>query len=42
MDGAGAALRLQQGWSFVAIGSDSTLLAAASRAALTQARNAAG
>lgn len=42
MDGAGARLRLQQGWSFVAIGSDSTLLAAASRAALAQARNAAG
>ncbi len=37
-DGAGAAQRLAQGWAFVAIGSDSTLLAAASRAALAQAR----
>ncbi len=38
-DGAAAAQRLGQGWSFVAIGSDSTLLAAASRAALQQARH---
>ena len=30
-DGAAAAQRLEQGWAFVAIGSDSTLLAAASR-----------
>ncbi|HET7474663.1 MAG TPA: aldolase/citrate lyase family protein [Dermatophilaceae bacterium] len=37
-DGAAAAQRLEQGWSFVAIGSDSTLLATASRAALDQAR----
>ena len=37
-DGAAAAQRLAQGWAFVAIGSDSTLLAAASRAALEQAR----
>ena len=37
-DGAAAAQRLEQGWTFVAIGSDSTLLAAASRAALDQAR----
>lgn len=37
-DGAAAAQRLDQGWAFVAIGSDSTLLAAASRAALEQAR----
>jgi 4-hydroxy-2-oxoheptanedioate aldolase len=40
-DGAGAATRLEQGWTFVAIGSDSTLLAAASRAALTRARTSA-
>jgi 2-dehydro-3-deoxyglucarate aldolase/4-hydroxy-2-oxoheptanedioate aldolase len=40
-DGAGAATRLEQGWTFVAIGSDSTLLAAASRAALGRARAAA-
>ena len=33
-DGAAAAQRLEQGWAFVAIGSDSTLLAAASRSAL--------
>ena len=38
-DGAAAAQRLEQGWSFVAIGSDSTLLAAASRAAIQQARS---
>ena len=39
-DGAAAAKRLEQGWTFVAIGSDSTLLAAASRAALAEARPA--
>jgi 2-dehydro-3-deoxyglucarate aldolase/4-hydroxy-2-oxoheptanedioate aldolase len=38
-DGAAAAQRLEQGWTFVAIGSDSTLLAVASRAALTTARS---
>lgn len=38
-DGAAAAERLAQGWAFVAIGSDSTLLAAASRAALDAARS---
>ena len=37
-DGAAAAKRIEQGWTFVAIGSDSTLLAAASRSALTTAR----
>jgi len=37
-DGAAAAERLSQGWTFVAIGSDSTLLAAASRLALSRAR----
>jgi 4-hydroxy-2-oxoheptanedioate aldolase len=37
-DGAAAAQRLEQGWRFVAIGSDSTLLAAAARAALDRAR----
>ena len=37
-DGVGAAQRLAQGWAFVAIGSDSTLLASASRAALELAR----
>ena len=37
-DGAAAAQRLRQGWMFVAIGSDSTLLAAACRSALDQAR----
>jgi 4-hydroxy-2-oxoheptanedioate aldolase len=37
-DGATAAQRLQEGWAFVAIGSDSTLLAAASRSALEHAR----
>jgi 4-hydroxy-2-oxoheptanedioate aldolase len=37
-DGSAAAQRLEQGWAFVAIGSDSTLLAAASRAALDRAR----
>ena len=40
-DGAAAATRIQQGWTFVAIGSDSTLLAAASRTALTAARTTA-
>ena len=40
-DGAAAAARLQQGWHFLAIGSDSTLLAAAGRTALTTARAAA-
>ncbi len=37
-DGAAAAARLEQGFSFVAIGSDSTLLAAAIRRELTLAR----
>lgn len=37
-DGAGAAARLEEGWTFVAIGSDCTLLVAASRAALHRAR----
>jgi 2-dehydro-3-deoxyglucarate aldolase/4-hydroxy-2-oxoheptanedioate aldolase len=37
-DGDAAAQRLEQGWAFVAIGSDSILLAAASRSALNQAR----
>ena len=40
-DGAAAAQRLAQGWSFVAIGSDSTLLASSARAALSQARGSA-
>ncbi|MDT7578728.1 MAG: 4-hydroxy-2-oxoheptanedioate aldolase [Pseudonocardiales bacterium] len=39
-DGAAAAQRLDEGWTFVAIGSDSTLLAAAARSALTHARSA--
>ena len=38
-DGPAAAGRRQQGWTFVAIGSDSTLLAAASRSALSTARS---
>lgn len=38
-DGAAAAQRIAQGWTFVAIGSDSTLLAGAARAALSTARN---
>ena len=38
-DGAAAAERVEEGWTFVAIGSDSTLLAAASRSALTDARS---
>ncbi len=37
-DGTSAAQRLEEGWTFVAIGSDSTLLATASRTALTHAR----
>ena len=37
-DGPAAAARRQQGWNFLAIGSDSTLLAAASRSALVSAR----
>jgi 2-dehydro-3-deoxyglucarate aldolase/4-hydroxy-2-oxoheptanedioate aldolase len=37
-DGAAAARRLEQGWSFVAIGSDSTLLAAAVSAEFARAR----
>jgi len=39
-DGAAAAKRVEQGWTFVAIGSDSTLLAAASQSALSTARAA--
>jgi 4-hydroxy-2-oxoheptanedioate aldolase len=39
-DGAAAARRLEQGWSFVAIGSDSTLLAAAVSAEFGRARTA--
>ena len=39
-DGAGAAARIAEGWTFVAIGSDSTLLAAAVTAHLKQARAA--
>lgn len=37
-DGPSAAQRVAQGWTFVAIGSDSTLLATAARSALTTAR----
>ena len=37
-DGAAAAARLDEGWTFVAIGSDSTLLVAAAREHLAQAR----
>jgi 2-dehydro-3-deoxyglucarate aldolase/4-hydroxy-2-oxoheptanedioate aldolase len=37
-DGAAAARRLDQGWSFVGIGSDSTLLAAAVTAEFGRAR----
>jgi len=40
-DGAAAARRLEQGWSFVGIGSDSTLLAAAVTAEFGRARTAA-
>ena len=36
-DGAAAAKRIEQGWTFVAIGSDSTLLAAAIQSAITTA-----
>jgi 4-hydroxy-2-oxoheptanedioate aldolase len=39
-DGAAAARRLEQGWSFVGIGSDATLLAAAVGAELGRARTA--
>jgi 2-dehydro-3-deoxyglucarate aldolase/4-hydroxy-2-oxoheptanedioate aldolase len=39
-DGAAAAARLEQGWSFVGIGSDSTLLAAAVTAEFGRARAA--
>ena len=39
-DGAAAAPRLEQGWSFVGIGSDSTLLAAAVTAEFGRARTA--
>ncbi|MEU1520316.1 aldolase/citrate lyase family protein [Streptomyces sp. NPDC005811] len=39
-DGAQAAARIAEGWTFVAIGSDSTLLAAALTTHLTQARAA--
>jgi len=39
-DGAGAAARIAEGWTFVAIGSDSTLLAAAVTTHLAQARTA--
>jgi 2-dehydro-3-deoxyglucarate aldolase/4-hydroxy-2-oxoheptanedioate aldolase len=38
--GAAAAARLEQGWSFVGIGSDSTLLAAAVTAEFGRARSA--
>jgi 4-hydroxy-2-oxoheptanedioate aldolase len=37
-DGATAAARLQEGWRFVAVGSDSTLLAAAATAEFARAR----
>ena len=40
-DGAAPATRLEQGWSFVGIGSDSTLLAAAVIAEFGRARTAA-
>jgi 2-dehydro-3-deoxyglucarate aldolase/4-hydroxy-2-oxoheptanedioate aldolase len=40
-DGAAAAHRLAPGWAFVAIGSDSTLLAAAARSAISTARSTA-
>ena len=39
-DGAAAAKRIEEGWGFVAIGSDSTLLAAAATTHLSRARNA--
>jgi 2-dehydro-3-deoxyglucarate aldolase/4-hydroxy-2-oxoheptanedioate aldolase len=38
-DGAGAAARLAEGWTFIAIGSDSTLLAAVVTAQLARARS---
>jgi len=37
-DGAAAAVRIAEGWSFLAIGSDSTLLAATIRTQLDRAR----
>jgi 4-hydroxy-2-oxoheptanedioate aldolase len=40
-DGTAAAARVAQGWSFLAIGSDSTLLAAAIRTELDRARSSA-
>jgi 2-dehydro-3-deoxyglucarate aldolase/4-hydroxy-2-oxoheptanedioate aldolase len=40
-DGAAAQAKLAAGWTFVAIGSDSTLLAAAATAQLGRARAAA-
>ena len=39
-DGAAAQAKLVEGWTFVAVGSDSTLLAAAARAQLDRARSA--
>jgi len=39
-DGATAATRLEQGWTFVGIGSDSTLLASAVTAEFGRARTA--
>ncbi|HET6920284.1 MAG TPA: aldolase/citrate lyase family protein, partial [Jiangellaceae bacterium] len=39
-DGAAAAARLQEGWTFVAVASDSTLLAASATAELARARAA--
>lgn len=39
-DGHAAAMRAEQGWSFIAVGSDSTLLAAAVQGELTTARQA--
>ena len=39
-DGTAAARRRAEGWSFIAIGSDSTLLATAASAHLAQARTA--
>jgi 2-dehydro-3-deoxyglucarate aldolase/4-hydroxy-2-oxoheptanedioate aldolase len=37
-DGAAAAVKMSEGWTFLSIGSDSTLLAAAVTAQLAQAR----
>jgi 4-hydroxy-2-oxoheptanedioate aldolase len=37
-DGAAAAVKVAEGWTFVTIGSDSTLLATAAAAQLTRAR----